>query len=121
MEKTMEKSTEYRVEVDEERKTFTDPETGKEWPVYFDQPEDFEVIESLVEQLNEECRKRLIPCVIWVVSSHHPDGCNNRVSACLPGPRAPLSIRKLALEAQGQSPIEGSGAHLLAALKALFK
>lgn len=116
----MEKSIKYQVEVDEERKTFIDPETGKEWPVYFDQPEDFEVIERLAELLTEERRKRLIPLVIRVVSAHRPGDCDNKVCAVLPGPRAPLSMHKLVREAQGQTLIEGSGAHLLACLKALL-
>lgn len=116
----MEKHIKYQVEVDEERKTLIDPETGKEWPVYFEQPEDFTVIERLVEQLNEECRKRLIPCVIRVVKAHRPNGCDSMVSAVIPGPRAPSSMHKLAREAQGQSLSEEPGACLLAALKALL-
>ena len=113
----MEKEIKCRVRVDEERKTFIDPETGKEWPVYFEQPEDFTVVERLVEQLTEECRKRLIPCVIRVVKAHRPDCCDNMVAAVIPGPRAPLTMHNLVREAKGEEP----GAHLLAALKALLK
>lgn len=117
----MEEEIKYRVEVDEERKTFIDPKTGKEWPVYFEEPEDFTVIERLVELLNEECRKRLIPCVTRVVRAHRPDGCNSMVSAVIPGPRAPSVMHKLAREAQGQSLDEEPGTPLLAALKALLR
>lgn len=76
------------VEVDKVRQTITDPRTGKDWPIYFEEPEDFEVIDNLLAQLSKECEKRMIPCVASVVRSHRPNECGVVTVGIVPGPRA---------------------------------
>ena len=94
------KSIRCTVEVDELRKTITDPKTGKDWPIYFEEPEDFEVISRILTQLYEECSKRNLPMFCRVVRAHRPTSFTSSVVGVLPGPRAPKKMHALARTVQ---------------------